>query len=341
MSKVRSIPIITKTTCDQHYGDFSNCGSGAFSIVLTAVRTSNNQRVAIKVINTASLTDNEQERLKREIQVNQMVVHPNIVQVYEIYQGAEDCCLVMEYMEGGDLFSRVVGPSDDVDEEEARRVTKMILEAVEYLHNHNIAHRDLKPENVVFDKKGDTSTAKLIDFGFAKILDNQNSVLQTPVGTLEYCAPEVSAQDTYSLAVDMWSVGCIVFFMLCKASPFSAKTASEVDRLASEAAFEFPDIPISEEAKSFVSNLLQLEPKERMSASEALNHEWFRKPLGASQRLKQEMNDEQKSQLRETINSMIDGKRGNPETLKKQRRIMNLIPAKKAPLWERRMSQHW
>eukprot|EP01127_Copromyxa_protea_P019504 TRINITY_DN6352_c0_g1_i1.p1 TRINITY_DN6352_c0_g1~~TRINITY_DN6352_c0_g1_i1.p1 ORF type:complete len:245 (-),score=57.71 TRINITY_DN6352_c0_g1_i1:3-737(-) len=187
MSKVRSIPIITKTTCDQHYGDFSNCGSGAFSIVLTAVRTSNNQRVAIKVINTASLTDNEQERLKREIQVNQMVVHPNIVQVYEIYQGAEDCCLVMEYMEGGDLFSRVVGPSDDVDEEEARRVTKMILEAVEYLHNHNIAHRDLKPENVVFDKKGDTSTAKLIDFGFAKILDNQNSVLQTPVGTLEYC----------------------------------------------------------------------------------------------------------------------------------------------------------
>lgn len=103
-------------------------------------------------------------------------------------------------MEGGDLFSRVVEQDDEMDEGEARRITRMILHAVEYLHNHNIAHRDLKvfssvcyfiltpqPENVVFDKKGNTATAKLIDFGFSKILDSQNPVLQTPVGTLEYC----------------------------------------------------------------------------------------------------------------------------------------------------------
>lgn len=120
-------------------------------------------------------------------------------------------------------------------------------------------------------------------------------------------APEVSASDTYSLAVDMWSVGCIVFFMLCKASPFSAETSAEVDRLASEAAFSFPeDIAISAEgkffpdvlshlvAKSFVTNLLQLEPEKRMSASEALNHAWFRKSLHTSQVIQKEMNDEQK-----------------------------------------------
>jgi len=135
-----------------------------------------------------------------------------------------------------------------------------------------------------------------------------------------------------------------VFFMLCKASPFRAATTEEVDKLASEADFEFPkDLHLSNEVKEFISNLLQLEPEKRMSANEAKKHPWFTNPChnltptGAF--ANGEMNDEQKFQLRASINKMIDNKREreNPLTSKKQKKIMALTPARESVIWRRRL----
>jgi len=295
--------------------------------------------------------------LKREVEINKILVHPNVVEVHAIYVTSEDYCLVMEYMAGGDLFSKIIraNRSYPMGEDEAKRVTLMILSAVEYLHHLQIAHRYLKPENIVFDTTGPDSTAKLIDFGFAKKQNmNQDSILQTPVGTVEYCAPEVSAQDTYSLAVDMWSLGCVVFFMLCAASPFHASTQDEVDRLASGASFAFPShIPLSQEVQDFISNLLQLDAEDRMTAGEARSHRWFNpahhnlvvieQGVQQSGRVKEELglgggplDDEQQLMLRATINKMIDIKRENPAESKKLGKIRQLVNARESALWQRR-----
>eukprot|EP01126_Amoeba_proteus_P056223 TRINITY_DN7046_c0_g1_i1.p1 TRINITY_DN7046_c0_g1~~TRINITY_DN7046_c0_g1_i1.p1 ORF type:complete len:349 (-),score=74.84 TRINITY_DN7046_c0_g1_i1:254-1300(-) len=342
MLKPKPIPNITDQPCDQVYVDFKPIGKGAYAIVLLATHTKTQKRVAIKVIDKTSLKEREKERLAREVEINSLVQHPNIVSVFEIYTTEADCCLVMEFMAGGDLFTRIVGEGS-MCEEEARDTLSMILSAVAYLHHNQIAHRDLKPENIVFDHKGKGATAKLIDFGFSKMIGTQNSVLQTPVGTLEYSAPEVSAQDTYSLAVDMWSIGCITFFMVCRRPPFNGDP-EEVDRLASEACFDFPDhISLSLEIKDFISNLLQLEPELRQSASEAFRHPWLTKKVTfkvpatlTTVKIESKMNDEEQFMLRKSINKMIDGKRENPEEMKKLKKMMKLVPARDSILWQRR-----
>ena len=223
-------------------------------------------------------------------------------------------------MTGGDLFDKVASASNfSLPEPEAHRYMLQLMSVVLYLHEAGIAHRDLKPENLMFEHTGPDSKLCVLDFGFAKRTED---TLETPIGTLQYIAPE-ALEGTYDKSVDIWSVGCILYFMLFGKTPFLAATEKDTVALAAVVEFQFPDnVVVSSDAKDLICNLLLRNPAERLTPRQILNHRWMTKdhtisPLVTSNELTSSNQDEL-SELRASINLTIDNARQEAETLAAQ-----------------------
>jgi serine/threonine protein kinase len=255
-------------------------GEGAYARVIKAIHNETGSEVAIKMISTGKLSFKDTERAHREVHIVSILNHPHIVKVFEIYNDTarKQIHLVQELLAGGDLLEYIIrnGPLPEV---RAAKLLKGVLEATSYLHNLGYAHRDLKPENLVLD--AEHKILKLIDFGFAKSKNDMYG-LETPIGTPGWQASDVMRGEPYSLAVDMWSIGCIVYFTLFAVPPFSSKheklseKVSELNELVRIGRYEFPaNIPISLDAHHFISQLLEKDPNNRLTAVQALEHKWM------------------------------------------------------------------
>jgi len=234
--------------------------------------------VAIKIIEKSKLTDNDKVRLQREKDINRLIDHESILTFNELYEDNEGFYFVMDLMTGGELYDRIAkgGPMPEL---ECKRHMRDLFDAVTYLHKNGVAHRDLKPENLLFTSHEPNAKIKIIDFGFAKIEVNPHE-LQTPVGTPAFVAPEVMTQETYSKSVDMWSLGCVLFFMLFGKPPFYSPDQKELEEMVSNGEFEIPSTPeVSQEAISLIYELLELDSEKRITAINALEHKWFTKDL--------------------------------------------------------------
>uniref|UniRef100_A0A4W4GKB1 non-specific serine/threonine protein kinase n=1 Tax=Electrophorus electricus TaxID=8005 RepID=A0A4W4GKB1_ELEEL len=226
-----------------------------------------------------------------------------IVDVYEnLYQGRKCLLIIMECMDGGELFSRIQDRGDQAfTEREASDIMKSIGEAILFLHASNIAHRDVKPENLLYTSKRPNATLKLTDFGFAKETTTHNS-LNTPCYTPYYVAPEVLGPEKYDKSCDMWSLGVIMYILLCGYPPFYSNHGLAISpgmktriRMGQ---YEFPNpewSEVSEEAKQLIRMLLKTEPTLRMTITEFMNHPWINQsmevpqtPLHTSRVLKEE-----------------------------------------------------
>ena len=209
--------------------------------------------------------------------------------------------LVMELMEGGELFEYITRQRN-FTEREASQILRQIARAVQYCHHQNIAHRDIKPENLLLEKNLDADqrqgmTVKLADFGFAKI---DNGDLTTPQFTPYYVAPQVleaqkrqkeirSGQRSpgspyfYDRSCDMWSLGVILYIMLCGYPPFYSEipTQSLSQKMKSRimsGSFEFPESEwksISDDAKDLIRSLLCVDANNRITIDQVLNHPWL------------------------------------------------------------------
>ncbi|GCC29480.1 MAP kinase-activated protein kinase 2 isoform X1 [Chiloscyllium punctatum] len=226
-----------------------------------------------------------------------------IVDVYEnLYQGKKCLLIVMECMEGGELFSRIQDRGDQAfTEREASEIMKSIGEAVQHLHSVNIAHRDVKPENLLYTTKRPNAILKLTDFGFAKETTSFNS-LATPCYTPYYVAPEVLGPEKYDKSCDMWSLGVIMYILLCGYPPFYSNHGLAISpgmkKRIRMGQYEFPNpewSEVSEEAKQLIRELLKTEPTQRMTILEFMNHPWINQsmqvpqtPLHTSRVLKEE-----------------------------------------------------
>uniref|UniRef100_A0A1A8GID2 non-specific serine/threonine protein kinase n=1 Tax=Nothobranchius korthausae TaxID=1143690 RepID=A0A1A8GID2_9TELE len=211
---------------------------------------------------------------------------PHIVRIlslYEnMYQGKRCLLVVMECMEGGELFSRIqVGRDQAFTEREVSEIMHNIGMAIDYLHNMNIAHRDVKPENLLYTTKDRNATLKLTDFGFAKETITHNS-LQTPCYTPYYVAPEVLGPEKYDKSCDMWSLGVIMYILLCGFPPFYSNTGQAISPGMKQrirmGQYEFPNpewFDVSQEAKQLIIQLLKTEPSERMTIRQFVNHPWI------------------------------------------------------------------
>jgi len=250
-------------------------GTGAFSQVrLAESKEEPGKMYAIKIIDKKALKGKE-DSLENEIRVLRRLVHPNIVQLLEVYEDKTKVYLVMELVTGGELFDRIV-EKGSYTEKDAADLIKQVLSAVAYMHDEGVVHRDLKPENLLYYSPDEDSKIMISDFGLSKM--EESGLMATACGTPGYVAPEVLAQKPYGKAVDVWSIGVISYILLCGYPPFYDENDANLFAQILKGEFEF-DSPywddISEEAKDFIRKLMCVEVEKRLTCSTALNHCWI------------------------------------------------------------------
>lgn len=255
--------------------DGSLLGRGANGTVHRAACRQTGRRVAVKRFAAKMRRPEALAAFRRECRIHRAMQHPHIVKAEGVYSSGETVHMVMEHLEGGELFGRISETDYGMPEIEVAMVTMQLLRAVGHLHAHGIVHRDLKPENVVFSEKGGTDV-KLIDMGLAVEL-RQGERLRRVCGTIQYSAPEVLQHVGYDERVDMWSLGAIVYESLVARRLYSSRDLLEVGRQARLGQVDYCRAfkGVSRSAQHFVRRLLAVNPKERPSAIEALRDPWL------------------------------------------------------------------
>jgi len=213
------------------------------------------------------------------------VNHPYVVQCYEAFETDERMYLFLELMTGGELFDRIVDQGH-FTEEQAKDVSYKLLSALDFMHKQGVAHRDLKPENMLMTDKSATAEVKITDFGLSKFFDAQTTMMKTPCGTPGYIAPEVLHMKGYDKQCDVWSLGVIVYILLCGFPPFYADNDAQLFERIKKGKYEFLKPywdPVSEEAKAFVRRMLKVDPKERASCAELMQDVWLSKQAKAAE----------------------------------------------------------
>ena len=249
-------------------------GSGAFGTVRLAIHKATKQTRAVKVLKKS---EQDMELLLREVEILSKLSHPNIMQIYEVFQDKTSFYIVSEYCKGGELFD-ILSKKGSLSEKETAHIIKQVLSAICYSHKNNIVHRDLKPENILLDDNTKEMLIKIIDWGCA-VSFSTGKKLSEADGTAYYIAPEV-LKESYDEKCDVWSVGVILYIMLCGYPPFNGATDDEIFDKVKKGEFDYPKEEwdhISKEARDLVAHMLTVEPKNRYSAVECLAHPWFQK----------------------------------------------------------------
>eukprot|EP00831_Metopus_contortus_P024172 TRINITY_DN2112_c0_g2_i2.p1 TRINITY_DN2112_c0_g2~~TRINITY_DN2112_c0_g2_i2.p1 ORF type:complete len:274 (-),score=43.92 TRINITY_DN2112_c0_g2_i2:155-976(-) len=222
--------------------------------------------------------------------------------MFEIFEDDDHIYLVLEFMSGGKLFDRIV-EKEQYSEKEAADTIRPIVDAIKYCHTLGIVHRDLKPENLLYATTDEKSAIKVSDFGLARFM-NQD-LMMTTCGTPGYVAPEILHQKGYGKAVDFWSIGVILYILLCGFPPFYAENNSDLFEIIKKGEYDFPSPywdMISDLAKDLIRNLLIVDPLKRYDADKILAHPWIvgektpRKQLPSVTHKMREYNEKKKLQ---------------------------------------------
>lgn len=261
------------------YSVHEELGSGHFAKVVKVTDTRNGESYAMKIIDKKEMIKSQTE-VKEEIQILQTVgKHPNIVHLECFFEDAKNYYLVMELCTGGDVFSRII-ESGHFSEKEAIRCCRELASALALIHSKGITHRDLKPENILLTSKDPGATIKVCDFGLSKLLKGQTK-MKTICGTWAYCAPEVISNKDYTRAVDCWTMGVLMYILLSGYHPFDVYGDLPEPQLLTKiinVQYDFDDPvweEVSDECKILITQLLQHDPKTRMSMDDYLKSGWI------------------------------------------------------------------
>ncbi|KAJ8277475.1 hypothetical protein GJAV_G00075560 [Gymnothorax javanicus] len=247
-------------------------GRGATSVVFRCEEKQTQKPYATKILKKTI----DKKIVRTEIGVLLRLSHPNIIRLKEIFETETEIALILELVTGGELFDRIV-ERGYYSERDAAHVIKQILEAVAYLHENGVVHRDLKPENLLYADLSLDAPLKIADFGLSKIIDEQVT-MKTVCGTPGYCAPEILRGNAYGSEVDMWSVGVILYILLCGFEPFFDPRGDQYmySRILN-CDYEFVSPwwdEVSLNAKDLVSKLIVQDPHKRLTVQQALQHPW-------------------------------------------------------------------
>jgi len=256
-------------------------GQGTFATVYKARNRVTRQEVAVKIIDKAN---SRRDLLNTEIWILQNFGnHPNIVNLYDMYETEDEVLLVIEIMMGGELFD-LLDENGPYGEADAAKYLRSIAAGLAYLHEGGVAHRDLKPENLLLTSKGPEGVLKISDFGLAKILIDED-IMKVACGTWIYCAPEVlllkqNKVGVYDIKCDVFSVGCILFIMMGGYHPFDFD-GNDDEELMQECilsdTWDFEDPAwnnVSIRARDLMEEMLKFDPRERLTAQQVLDHSW-------------------------------------------------------------------
>lgn len=284
------------------YNVTGQIGKGAFATVYKLATKQDGIVYAAKELDKRRFMKNGilDQKVDNEMEIMKDLRHPNIVQYVDHHEHERWIYIIMEYIAGGEL-SAYLASNGKIAEDMVKSIARQLLHALQYLHKRKITHRDIKPDNILISSL-DPLRVKLSDFGLSKVVQEE-TFMKTFCGTLLYCAPEVYPEydsyrqgvarkrrrlgdppprtSPYDQSVDMWSLGAVLFHLLCGSPPYTGRgddrgaqmlrtimtTDIEYDLLREEG--------VSEEAIDFVSRLLRRDPHERPTERELFKHTWI------------------------------------------------------------------
>ena len=333
-------------------------GQGAFGKVNLGLNILTGRIVAVKSFdkNNTKLTGDNMKKILYETDLMKKLNHPNITKILEMFEDEKYFMIIMEYINGGNLFS-FVKKRRKLSEKTAKFLFRQIILGIKYIHEQNIVHRDIKLENLLIDLN---NNVKICDFGIGRKIKNKNQLLHDQCGTLMYMAPEIllsSKEKGYEgFPVDIWSSGISLYIMLSGTLPFNYKNKKkdedddEADSENEEEEDSFSDDnskskkddddnfklqysivykepkkieKISDEARDLLKGLLNKDPKKRLTCDQILNHPWLNnfKEKNISSKKFHLFTKAEMIMLSKTF---IDYRKGNYEDLKENFTLSNL-----------------
>ena len=334
-------------------------GQGAFGKVNLGLNILTGRIVAVKSFNknNSELTGDNMKKIKYETDLMKKLNHPNITKILEMFEDEKYFLIIMEYINGGNLFS-FVKKRRKLSEKTAKFLFRQIILGIKYIHEQNIVHRDIKLENLLIDLN---NNVKICDFGIGRKLENKKQLLHDQCGTLMYMAPEIllsSKEKGYEgFPVDIWSAGISLYIMLSGTLPFNYKNKKkhrnneeednddeeeEEESISSSKSkskkndddnFELQyniiykepkNIEkISDEARDLLKGLLNKDPQKRLNCEQILNHPWlynFKEKNNSSNKFHLFT----KAEMIMLSKTFIDYRRANYDDLKENFTLSNL-----------------
>lgn len=248
-------------------------GTGSFGRVHLVRSNHNGRFYALKVLKKQTIVKLKQvEHTNDERRMLSVVSHPFLIRMWGTFQDSEQVFMVMDYIEGGELFS-LLRKSQRFPNPVAKFYAAEVCLALEYLHANEIIYRDLKPENILLDRNGHI---KITDFGFAKYVPD---VTYTLCGTPDYIAPEVISTKPYNKSVDWWSFGIYIYEMLAGYTPFYDANAMKTYENILNAELKFPPF-FNSDAQDLLTKLIERDLSKRLGnlqngSADVKNHPWF------------------------------------------------------------------
>ena len=251
-------------------------GCGSFGRVFLARHKKTKVQYAIKAIDKKNKTNiDEKPYFRRELEVMYKIHHPNVVKLFGHFEDNHYCYFIMEYISKGNVYNLITADKKkQLNAKVVASIIKDVISATYFLHNMNppIIHRDIKPENVLLN---DGIVAKLTDFGWSNYIEEEKE-RKTVCGTPIYLAPEIIKEKGHDEKVDIWCIGVLLFELMTGSVPFQGKDIESLKSNILHLKITWPK-EMNKDAKDLISKILKLDPSERITLEEMLEHPFFTK----------------------------------------------------------------
>jgi len=257
----------------EHYTITKLIGKGAFAKVSLGIHKLTGKYVAIKTINKAYFNKDSHAKNKvlQEVYIHKKMPHPNVIKLFEVFEGLTHLFIVMEFASNGDLLQYVKGKGR-LSDNETRTLFYKIIYGLAYIHSKSVIHRDIKLDNIFLDEH---NNPKIGDFGVSKII-NKDQWIEEQCGTPAYLAPEIVKNIPYrGFYSDHWSLGVVLYAMACAAVPYKAENLPDLAKVIESAPLLFP-CKLTPDLAALIRKLLQIDPLKRPSIPEVLAHPWMK-----------------------------------------------------------------
>lgn len=247
-------------------------GKGKFGKVFKAKEVMTKSVVALKILHKKQLQkENADVQLRREIEIQSALTHPNILRLYGFFYDARRIYLILEYAPGGELYAHMKKCGGTFPEPKAAGYIASLANALLYCHQKGVIHRDLKPENLLLDAN---DNLKIADFGWS-VHAVRAKRRTTMCGTLDFLSPEMCEGKDYDTGIDLWALGVLLYEMLHGRPPFEEESPSHTKERIRHVDMTFPKPEVSERAKHLIKSLLRRDPRKRMPLTDVLIHPWI------------------------------------------------------------------
>ncbi|XP_068197261.1 serine/threonine-protein kinase PLK3 [Antennarius striatus] len=265
--------VVTDSKTGRSYSKGKLLGKGGFARCYEMTDLSNNKMYAVKVIPQSRVSKpHQRDKITNEIELHKTLSHKHVVKFSHYFEDQENIYIFLELCSRKSL-AHIWKARHTLTEPEVRYYLRQIISGLKYLHSRGILHRDLKLGNFFVNENMEL---RLGDFGLAAKLETVEQRKKTICGTPNYLAPEVLNRQGHGTESDVWSLGCVMYTLMCGNPPFETLDLKETYKCIKEVRYHLPSA-LSPAAQKLISGILQKNPSDRLSLDQIINHEFFGK----------------------------------------------------------------